>query len=496
MAKVGGTQRVVAVDRDAARGAIRPGMGLGDARAIRPGLSVAQADPRGERRTLERIADWCGRFTPLVALDGPDGLVLDVGGSAHLFGGAAALREAVERSLAAQGFEGRASLAATPEAAWALARFGTVRIAPGPDTPAFRRLVAALPLAALRIGPDLVEALAQAGLRQVDDLLWRPRAPLAARFGDGLFARLDAVLGVLKLPVSPRFDPPAFAAEQRFASPITLRDDVERTLQDLSVHLCGLLERQNRGARRVEAHLFRVDGAVKRIAVGTSRPLDRPEAMARLFAEKIEGVGEAGLDTGYGFDVVRLSASRTDPMPVRQHALADGDWEGTDKTAEDLADLVDRLGARLGLGHVSRLVGEETHVPERAARSVPAVDAVRPGRADAAQGPPALPVERPIRLFDRPEPIRAVATVPDGPPMRFWWRKAAHDLAAVEGPERIAPEWWKAGEPGLTRDYFQVEDCDGHRYWLFREGLYGELVAAEPDDDELGPRWFLHGLFG
>lgn len=480
----------------AARGAIRPGMALADARAILPDLTAAEADPRGEAKTLGAVADWCGRFTPLVALDGPDGLVLDVGGSAHLFGGPEAVLDAVGDGVATQGFQARASLAATPEAAWALARFGTVRIAPDRDSQAFRRLVAALPLAALRLGSDLVDALAQAGLRQVDDLLWRPRAPLAARFGDVPFARLDAVLGVLKTPISPRFDPPAFSAEQRFASPIALRNDVEGTLGVLSVHLCELLARHGRGARRIEARLFRVDGAVKRIAVGTSGPLDRPAAVARLFRDKIDGVGEAGLDTGYGFDVVRLSASRTDPMPVRQARLADGDWSRAEAGAEDLADLVDRLGARLGLRRVSRLAGEDTHVPEFAVRAVPAVEG--PERVGTRARHPVL--DRPLRLFDRPEPIRALAEVPDGPPLRFWWRRAALDLAAVEGPERIAPEWWRAGKPTLTRDYFQAEDSDGRRYWLFREGLDGELVAAESQDgseaEDLRPRWFLHGLFG
>ncbi len=485
-----GAQRIVAVDREAARQSVRPGMTLADARAVRPGLMVCQADPRGEAETLAAIADWCGRFTPLVALDEPDGILLDISGAAHLFGGDTSLRGGVETGLLAQGYEARAALAGTPEAAWALARFSAVKMAPDQDNgKAFGKVFGPLPLAALRLAPETVQALEQAGLRRIDDLLWRPRAPLAARFGKDLHARLDAVMGRLKNPISPRFDPPAFVAEQRFASPILLLQDVERTLRDLSKHLCDLLERHDKGARRIEAFLFRVDGVVKRIAVGTSRPLNRPDEMARLFKERIEAASEAGLDTGYGFDVVRLAVQAAEPMPVRQDDLvANGpDHPGQD---EDLADLVDRLGARLGFRRVTRLLGQDTHIPEFAVSAVPAAQNVpAPKRRPIGRQEP---LARPIRLFEHPEPIDTIATVPDGPPMRFRWRRTLHELTAIEGPERIAPEWWRPGGPSLTRDYFRAEDQDGRRYWLFREGLFSETALLEG----ARPRWFLHGLFG
>lgn len=458
-------------------------MALADARAIRPGLAVHPADRPAEAALLEELAAWCSRFTPLVALDGPDGLVLDMSGAVHLFGGVPALIETLEAELRGLGFEGRAAVAATPEAAWAFARFGAGRLSPSPADPkTLRKAVEPLPLAALRLEPDTIRILAQAGLRQVGDLLWRPRAPLAARFGAGLFARLDGLMGLRKTPISPCFPPPVFVAEQRFASPVVLEADIHRTLEALARHLCVLMERQGKGAREVEARLFRVDGVVKRVEVGTSRPLVQPGDLARLFRERIAGLGEEGLDTGYGFDVVRLGVLRADPASRRQETLLDN--RDATAAADDLADLVDRLGARLGLGCVTRLEDRQTHNPERAMAARPAAT------ADAAGRGPAIPPDdlaRPIRLFARPEPIEAVASVPDGPPQKFRWRRTLHEVAAIEGPERIAPEWWTEG-PRLTRDYFRAEDREGRQFWLFREGLF----VTETRD----PRWFVHGLFG
>jgi protein ImuB len=484
VAKRKGAQVIAALDRTAAAQGIRAGMTLADARAIRPGLDVAPADSPADAAALGRIADWCSRFTPLVALDAPDGLVLDIAGAAHLFGGEAALMVALEQGLGRHGFEGRAAIAKTPEAAWALARFGTLRRAPdGAGTKAFSKVFEPLPLAALRLDPDVVRIMAQAGLRHVGDLLWRPRAPLAARFGENLFARLDALMGLRKTPISPRFEAPVFVAEQRFASPITQAADVERTLLALSHHLCELMERQVVGARHLEARLFRVDGVVKRIGVGTSRPLVAGEDIARLFFERIDALGEEGLETGYGFDVVRLGVLATEAAAPRQVDLA---ADQARAKAEDLADLVDRLGARFGLRRVTRLMDRATHIPEFAVAAIPAAEA--PARRPVpAPAPDALP-SRPIRLFARPEPIIAIAEVPDGPPMRFTWRRAVHDIAAIEGPERIAPEWWAGDERSFTRDYFRAEDREGRRFWLFREGLFS---AETPH-----PRWYVHGLFG
>ena len=485
VAKVKGAQRVAALDDLAAKMGIKPGMTLADARAMGPALLVAEADPRAEAATVTHIVDWCRRFTPLSASDGDDGVLLDITGVAHLFDGEAKLLNLLEGGLARQGFSSFGAIASTPEAAWALARFAKQKIASASADDAFDRVVADLPVAALRLDAEAVRSMDQAGLRRVGDLLLRPRAPITARFGSQVFARLDGLLGRTKSSIAPRFEAPAYLAERRFASGVTQQGDVEAALMPLARHLCVLLSRNQEGARRLEATLFRVDGAVKRIVIGTSRPTRDPQALMALFRERIAAIGEDGLDTGYGFDLIRLGVTGADPMKPFQ----DGGLVEDDPRNDDLADLADRLGARLGLRRVLRVADHDTHIPEFAVTALPA--AQRP--AQSSRGPALtettreIPPCRPIRLFDRPEPIDTIAAVPDGPPLRFRWRRVTHDIAAIEGPERIAPEWWK-NESALTRDYFRAEDQEGRRFWLFREGLFNQ--------ETMQARWFLHGLFG
>ncbi len=465
-------------------------MALADARAILPGLRCFAADAATEAATLASLTDWCRRFTPLAALDPPDGVMLDVSGAAHLFGGEAKLLVEIETRLAAQGFAALAGLGPTPEAAWALARFGKERLLSSDcaEQEIVRRL-GTLPLAALRLDEKTLADLGQAGLRRIGDILLRPRAPLAARFGSSLFEKLDAMLGRVKTPISPRFEAPAYLAERRFAEPISRRECVETTIFALAQDLALLLARHGEGARRLDVSLFGVDGTVKHLIAGTSRPLRDPQTIARLFREKIEAAcanrdEDDPLDAGFGFDVLRLSA-----LAVERQDQEQANWLAPAEDSPDLADLIDRLGARLGLRRVTRLSLVDRHWPEFAVTAVPA--SATQMQTHPALHPHPLPASgereiRPIRLLSRPEPIETIASVPDGPPVRFRWRRVLHEIAAIEGPERIAPEWWK-NEAALTRDYFCAEDNEGRRFWLFREGLY--------ETETERPRWFMHGLF-
>ncbi len=486
VASVKGARRLVALDARAMAAGLKPGAALADARASHPTLAVHDADPAGDAAALDAVVDWCRLFTPLAAVDGPDGVVLDVTGAAHLFGGEAALMADMVRRLAVQGVAARVAVAGTPAAAWALARHGGERRILADGLALHAKAFAPMPLAALRLDEDVLRQLGQAGLRRVGDLMVRPRAPIAARFGRDLHRRLDALLGLAREPITPRFAAPAFVAERRFAEGIARRTDVEATILALSYELCGLLARHGEGARLLHVSLFRVDGVVRHLEAGASRPLRDPLAMARLFRERIEAAGEDGLDTGYGFEVVRLAALAAERLDAVQPGWADAPPDA------ELTGLVDRLGARFGLASVVGLRLADAHRPERATMVVPA--AARERRrmpVIASRGLATLP-ERPIRLLERPEPIEAMAAVPDGPPLRFRWRRVLHQVAAIEGPERIAPDWWRRGlgpdrsRPELTRDYFRVEDMVGHRFWLFREGLY---------QDTPEPRWFLHGFF-
>ena len=339
------------------------------------------------------------------------------------------------------------------------------------------------------------------GLKQIGDIHMRPRAPITARFGAKVFDTLDAMLGHSSHPISPRFEAPAYIVERRFADGIGTREQIEAMIAALGEDLCRMLETHAEGARRLCASLFRVDGAVRHIHAGTSRPTRDAKALARLFRERLEAAGktrdEDPLDMGYGFDLIRLAATEVETLDPSQAVLrqrrsatqAQSDLDlSSGERDEHLADLVDRLGARLGTRRVLRFVAQDTHLPEAAVVAVPAADmrTRAPSQTGFAQAAGDAP-DRPVRLFERPEPVEAIASVPDGPPLRFRWRRLTHEVAAIEGPERISPEWWRREASSLTRDYFRVEDVEGHRFWLFREGLYGQETPR--------PRWYVHGIF-
>ena len=490
-----GALRLAATDPVAVQRGMRAGMALTDARARHPDLIALLDDPAADRALLERLADWARRYTPLLAQDPPGALVLDMTGAAHLFGGEEALLADIRTRLARMGFQPRLAIAGTPEAAAALTRAKRDR-AGGPDpiiaSGAEEAALRPLPLRALRVAPETCEALERLGLRRVEDILLRPRAPFAARFGADLLARIDAALGRVRSGIGARIEAPAYLTERRFFEPILASDDVARTLERLAEELCAMLTRHGEGATRLEYVLFRVDGAVRRISLQAGRPVRDPDRIMLLFREKLAGLHDA-LDVGHGFDLARLTAiavGRLDETSPRLDGRARG---------QALAQLIDTLGARLGEARVRIPVAGDAHLPEEAARLRRPFDRPSSGRSSARSSTRPAPwlaapspwlsaaaPDRPIRLFDQPEPIEALAGVPDGPPLRFRWRRVLHETIAYEGPERIAPPWWRGGR--LTRDYFCVEDREGRRFWLFRHGLYARETQT--------PRWYLHGLFG
>jgi protein ImuB len=361
-----------------------------------------------------------------------------------------------------------------------------------------------LPLAALRIAPDTVAALAQMGLKHIADVIDRPRAPLAARFGEGFVRRIDEALGHADEPITPRLPVPSYVTERRFADPIALEADVLGTIEHLAHELVRLMERRGEGARLIEAALFRTDGKVHRIAAGTGAPLRDAHRIRALFVERLAAIGDE-CDPGFGYDVVRLGALATDRCDPVQTGLAAPDH------AAELSHLIDRLGARFGLRRVTQLVPQDTHIPEYAVMAVAAAAYRNVTRASSPPPHPSpasgrgsrpsslqrqfssSPIQdslgpiRPIRLFEQPERIEATAEVPDGAPAQFTWRHVRYVVVHAEGPERIEMEWWRDGEGrALTRDYFRAESREGVRVWLYREGSFN--AASQP-------HWYLHGVF-
>lgn len=483
-----GALRLEAVCPRARAAGLGSGMMLTDARARLPELQAHAAEPAADARLLEDLAGWCERYTPHVALDRshpyPGGaLWLDVTGCAHLLGGEAALREDLLARLRRQGLAAAAAIADAPGAAWAVARYGRAPIVPPGGAPV---ALAPLTVAALRLAPECLQMLERLGLERIEALEPLPRQALVARFGEALVTRLDQALGRVDEPISPR--PPLLAhrAQLALVEPLIQTEALLPVTRRLLGQLCAGLEAAGLGARRLTLAFYRVDNSTAAITIGTSRPCRDVRQLAGLLAEKL-----GALDPGFGIERVILEAAVVEPLlpePLAWRQMGAGDLD----QARDLAPLVDRLSNRLGQGAVAQLMPRESHVPERAQRRVPALShkpVPFPVRARHGEAP-----SRPLRLLARPEPIEAIAPLPDEPPVLFRWRRALHKVAHAAGPERLAPEWWRQPDvapPGLeaaTRDYFAVEDTQGGRFWLFREGLYLTGAAL--------PRWYLHGLFG
>jgi protein ImuB len=458
VARRGAAEVLVCLSPAAGRAGLRRGQPLSEARALCPALLTrAEADLTPLRRSLVR---WAGRYAPWVAADGADGLVLDITGSAHLMGGEGALAHDVVSRLAAMGFFARAGVAGTRGAAWAVARYGQrteqrtgqgrgpVVVPPGDE----RAALDPLPMVALRLDADTCAGLARLGLTRVADLARAQRAALVRRFGPDLALRLDQALGLVAEPVSPAVEPAPLAVRLTLPEPIGLASDVMAGLDRLLDRLCTTLADRGLGARRLRLELTRTDHSRAEAEVALARPMRDAPAMAALFARAIDA-----LDAGFGFDALRLSAPEAEPLgPVQ----TDGSRAGA---AEDLADLLTRLGSRLGLEALLRFLPAESHIPERGFLVASAVHAAAPGLRDWPEGPP-----RPLTLF-APEPLE-VGPAPDTrPPRRFRWRGRWLTALRTMGPERIAPEWWfddPAWRSGL-RDYWRVDTAEGPRLWLF-----------------------------
>ncbi len=491
--KVRGAMRLCALDSEALALGLGIAMPLADARAQVPELRVFDADPHADQDWLERLCDGAARYTPMAAVDPPDGLMLDIGGCAHIFGGETALMEDVVARLQARDIRVRAALGDTAEAAHALARFA------GPPAPDEAAAIRRLPVAALQLDPDSETALRRAGLKAVGDVAARPAATIAARFGAEAVDALNRLLGLAARPLSPRHVPPAIQIERRFAEPVARTDYVIDALEALATQACVQLSERAQGGRRFHATFFRSDGLAFPLRVETSLPVRDVPAIMRLFRERIDSLSDP-IDPGFGFDMVRLAVPRAEPLAASQLALEGGKA----KESADVAALIDALTTRAGRNRILRLMPVDTHIPEQAQLALPAIENHAPVAWITEPGPrahdpaPSDPPTRPIHLFDPPQRIDVMSQVPDGPPHQFRWRRALHEVTRFEGPERIAPEWWKIPDGRLeaperdhflTRDYYRVEDMRGRRFWIFRHGLYGEK-RADPH-----PRWYVHGLF-
>ncbi|MBU2377877.1 MAG: DNA polymerase Y family protein [Alphaproteobacteria bacterium] len=461
-----------------------------DALAMIPHLVCHPADPVADARALDALAIWAERWSPSVTVDpsdgGLEGLFLDLTGATHLFGGEAETVAAIEQRLGQAAIRARCAMAPSPGAAWALARWGQgVRIA---TDQTLGDALAPLPVEALRIDDAALKQARRFGLKTIGSLYAMPRAGLARRFRDGagvgLVRRLDQALGATAEGLTPTRAPPRYRGWEAYADPLTDTAGIEARLPDLCDRLARTMEGDGQGARALTLTAFRVDGRTSAVSVRMGRALREVSIWMRLFRE----TGIERIDPGFGIDALMLTAD-TEPVIALQTALGDEDQT---RHAEGRAALIDRLSARLGEAAVQIATPQGSWMPERAERWRPALTA-SPRLTDGVADPGRT---RPLLMLDPPEPVEAIAELPDGAPARFTWRRVSRRVARADGPERLSPEWWRPRPDGRqvrTRDYYRVEDDQGLRYWLFREGLYGPEYTGAPD--ERPPSWWMHGMF-
>ncbi len=489
------TQKLYAVSLAAQTQGLIQNMSLAEARAIVPALDTAPANEDADARALNMFARWCDRYTPLFALDGADGLLLDITGCDHLFGGEQALIDDLSHRMEKAGIIAQFAIADTVGSAWALARYAPGYILPKSDIQEKVAALNSLPVKALRLDRRSVVTLHRLGLKRIGDLTKLPRPALARRFRGApakdvtdLLNRLDQALGTKAEAVVPLQPLPVWRLRHAFSEPVMHLEAIELALPTLINNLMPILAQAEMGVRRLILSAFRVDGSVQHIRIGTSRPTRDQTHLKRLFTEKLDT-----LQSGFGFDLLMLSVSESEKLPPKQIATL------RDTQMEETAHVLDRLSARLGAGAVIQLKHRHSHIPERAQSYSPAYN----GPLEWETIPQNL-APRPLRLLPHPEAMQVMAEVPEGAPRRFRWRRVNHRVLKAEGPERLACEWWLTGETetseDLTRDYYRIEVEGGARFWVFRRGLYAVagVRPAETIDDPLNgtdPQWFMHGFF-
>jgi protein ImuB len=459
-------QVIVAVNPIAAREGLAPGMPLTQARAIRPDLKVAADEPIEDAKALRRLAVGCFRFSPFVAPCAPDSLWIDATGVAHLFGGEAAMLHRIATLLRRSGLTARVAIAATPGAAWAWSHYGEPQVIDSES----KDDLDALPVSALRLGPDVVYALWRVGIKTIGELKALPRSTLPLRFGKEMMLRLDQALGTVPESIDCIVPPKARRRELVFAEPVSAPEDLHRAAAYLVNALCADLDQAQEGARKLDLVFRRADHTTQAIRIGTARASRAPKHLLKLIAEHLDRI-----DPGFGIEAATLTAWRVASLTPAQIEA-----DGSASTVADVATLVDCLANRIGEKNIYRFAAHESHIPERAQRRV------APLRDNASGWPAALP--RPLRLFSPPEAVEVMALMPDHPPARFSWRGLVHKIRRADGPERVFGEWWRdAREVPESRDYFRVEDEHGERYWLYRDN------RMTPNKTYL---WYLHGVFG
>lgn len=504
--------RIAAANEAGRLAGARVGTMLADARTLCPEIQIAPADPAGDLAFLEKLALWARRWGPWSALDPPDGLIVDVTAVAHLFGGEKRLIADAQAAFAARDLSARLAIAPTAGAAWALAHYGSENsIIGGQPIPSLRprtgsggsnpdsddglprslsaarndeeenlyKALSDLPVAALRLDPDVLTVLRRLGLKRLEDLSGVGRDALQRRFrnrkspASNPLVRMDQLLGRVPEPLLPVIPQDTPLIERRLMEPIRHRALLDQVMHDLAGDMVRELEGRGEGARRLELGLWRVDSEVVIRTLELSASTRDPAHIFRLFAAKLDDV-----DAGFGIELLRLRSSWVEPLALDQRDIE----SAAEERGTSLNACIDRLTVRLGKQAVQRPVPHASHMPERAQRWQAPLEPEPAGQGELAFH------QRPLKLLDRPEPISVLYATPDGHPRSFRWRGSVREVTRVEGPERIAPEWWRERSNVRLCDYYRIEDNAGCRYWIYRYGITGDGRGDLP-------LWYLHGLY-
>jgi protein ImuB len=461
-----GKMIIIATNPEASSKGVRKGMAVADARVFIPNLHVFNHRPGLTERLLQQIAEWCIRYTPIVSVDLPAGLILDVSGCPHLWGGEQMYLTEISRRFTGMGYTTRMGMADTIGAAWALAHFGKNETVVG--TGAQLDALLCLPPASLRPELSTTERLEKLGLRKISDIIHMPRPALRRRFGQAFLLRIDQALGNADEIIQPVIPLKAYQERLPSPEPIVTATGIVIALQYLLETMCKRLQLEEKGLRTAIFKGYRVDGKMESITVGTNRPSHSVQHLFKLFEFKI-----ASLEPATGIELFVLEAGKVEPVTVIPGAL----WKKTNGLEDQpVAELLDRVAMRIGTNRIHRYLPAEHYWPERSFR--PAVSLDEPMTINWK-----FEMPRPVQLLSDPEKIEVTAPIPDYPPMLFRYKGTLHKIIKADGPERIEQEWWL--QQGQHRDYYSVEDEKGQRYWLFRSGHYSDQNY----------QWFIHGFF-
>ena len=462
-----GRKVITAANATAESYGVLPGMPVADAKAMVPDIEIFDEKPERAEKLLRGLGEWCIRYTPLVALDLPGGLILDISGCAHLWGGERAYLKEIVTRLRGSGYDVRAAIADTIGAAWAIARFG--KVSPLIESGAQTSALLPLPAAALRLEPVVLARLQKLGLYTVGSFIGMQRTALRRRFGEGLLLRLAQAIGQAEEYIQPLQVPEPFQERLPCMEPIRTAPGIEIAIQRLLETLCLRLQQEGKGIRTAVLKCYRLDGNIQQVEIGTNRASHHLQHLFKLFQLKI-----ASITPALGIELFVMEAMKVEDVELSQEAL----WaEDPGLDDEGVTELLDRISAKVGAGTIHRYLPDEHYWPERSIKA-----------ASTLQEPPLTAWRsdrpRPVRLLARPEAVEVTAPIPDYPPLMFRYKGKAHYIRKADGPERIEREWWLEG--GEHRDYYNVEDDEGQRYWLFRSGHYSGSETKQ---------WFLHGYF-